>query len=155
MRLVSLRLSERWNKSVVIDNRAGAGGIVAGEACVKSPPDGHTLCTFGSGAIAWQPVLTFMPYDPLKDMTGVFHMGFIDSIIGAHPSVPVNNLNELVALAKAKPGFVTWGSFGLTTSGYFFVQWIRKHKGVDITVVPYKSAIQFPMPKRTEGLSEA
>jgi len=135
-------LGERLGQSVVVENRAGAGGIVAGESCVKSPPDGYTLCSFGSGAISWMPVLTHMPYDPQKDLTGVFHMGYIDSIINVHPSVPVNNLGELVALAKAKPGQVTWASFGLTTSGYFYVQWLRRYKGLDILVVPYKSAIQ-------------
>ncbi len=135
-------LSERVGQPVVVENRAGAGGIVAGEACVKSPPDGYTLCTFGSGAISWTPVLTSMPYDPLKDLTGVFHMGYIDSIINAHPSVPAGNMAELIDLARAKPGYVTWASFGLTTSGYFFVQWLKKHKKVDIVVVPYKSAIQ-------------
>ena len=139
---LALYLTERIGQPVVVENRAGAGGIVAGEACVKSPPDGYTLCTFGSGAISWTPVLTFMPYDPIKDLTGVFHMGFIDSIISAHPSVPVNSLGELVALAKAKPGYVTWASFGLTTSSYFYVQWLKKYKGVDILIIPYKSAIQ-------------
>ena len=135
-------LGERMGQSVVVENRAGAGGIVAGEACVKSAPDGYTLCTFGSGAISWTPVLTTMPYDPLKDLTGIFHMGFIDSIINVHPSVPANSLGELVAMAKAKPGSVTWASFGLTTSGYFYVQWLKKFKGVDILIIPYKSAIQ-------------
>jgi len=135
-------LGDRVGQPVVVENRAGAGGIVAGEACVKSPPDGYTLCTFGSGAISWTPVLNTMSYDPIKDLTGVFHMGFIDSIINAHPSVPVNSLGELVELARAKPGYVTWASFGLTTSGYFFVQWLKKYKKVDIVIVPYKSAIQ-------------
>ena len=135
-------LGDRVGQPVVVENRAGAGGIVAGEACVKSPPDGYTLCTFGSGAISWTPVLNTMSYDPIKDLTGVFHMGFIDSIINAHPSVPVNSLGELVDLARAKPGYVTWASFGLTTSGYFFVQWLKKYKKVDIVIVPYKSAIQ-------------
>ncbi len=135
-------LSERVGQPVVVENRAGAGGIVAGEACVKSPPDGYTLCTFGSGAISWTPVLITMPYDPLKDLTGVFHMGYNDSIISAHPSVPAGNMSELIDLARAKPGYVTWASFGLTTSSYFYVQWLKKHKKVDIVVVPYKSAIQ-------------
>ena len=135
-------LSERIGQPVLTENRAGAGGIVAGEACVKSPPDGYTLCTFGSGAISWTPVLTTMPYDPIKDLTGVFHMGFVDSIISAHPSVPANSLGELIALAKEKPGYVTWASFGLTTSGYFYVQWLKKYKGVDILIIPYKSAFQ-------------
>jgi tripartite-type tricarboxylate transporter receptor subunit TctC len=135
-------LSERIGQPVVVENRAGAGGIVAGDVCAKSAPDGYTLCTFGSAAISWTPVLTTMPYDPIKDLTGIFHMGYIDSIINAHPSVPANSLGELVALAKAKPGYVTWASFGLTTAGYFYVQWLKKFKGVDIVIVPYKSAIQ-------------
>ena len=139
---LALYLGERLGQSVLVENRAGAGGIVAGEACVKAPPDGYTLCTFGSGAISWTPVLTYMPYDPIKDLTGVFHMGFIDSIINAHPSFPANSLGELVALAKAKPGYITWASFGLTTSSYFYVQWLKKFKGVDILIIPYKSAIQ-------------
>jgi tripartite-type tricarboxylate transporter receptor subunit TctC len=136
------QLTERLGQSFVVENRTGAGGIVAGEACVKSPPDGYTLCTFGSGAISWTPVLTHMPYDPNRDMIGVYHMGVIDSIIGVHPSVAVNTLGELITMAKAKPGSVTWGSFGLQTSGYFYVQWLRKFKGVDILIVPYKTAIQ-------------
>ena len=135
-------LTDRLGQSFVVENRTGAGGIVAGEACVKSPPDGYTLCTFGSGAISWTPVLTTMPYDPNRDMTGVYYMGIIDSIIGVHPSVPVNTLGELIAMAKAKPGQVTWAAFGLTTSSYFYVQWLRKFKGVEFLVVPYKTAIQ-------------
>jgi tripartite-type tricarboxylate transporter receptor subunit TctC len=83
-----------------------------------------------------------MPYDPLKDLTGVFHMGFSDSIISAHTSVPAESLTELVALAKAKPGYITWAAFGLTTSSYFYVQWLKKFKKVDILIVPYKTAIQ-------------
>lgn len=139
---LSLFLAERLGQPVVVENRAGAGGIVAGEACVKAPPDGYTLCTFGSAAISWTPVLTQMPYDPIKDLTGVFHMGYIDSIINVHPSVPANTLGELVALARSKPGYITWASFGLTTSSYFYVQWLKKFKGVDFLIIPYKSAIQ-------------
>src|SRR3972149_6864321 len=135
-------LTERMGQSFVVENRTGAGGIVAGEICTKSPPDGYTLCTFGSGAISWTPVLTRMPYDPIKDLTGVFHMGFSDSIINAHPSLPADSLGDLVALARAKPGYVTWASFGLTTSSYFYVQWLKKFKKVEILVVPYKTAIQ-------------
>lgn len=135
-------LTARMGQSFVIENRTGAGGIVAGEVCAKSPPDGYTLCTFGSGAIGWTPVLTHMPYDPIRDLAGVFHMGFIDSIISAHPSVPADSLTDLVALAKAKPGYVTWASFGLTTSSYFYVQWLKKFKKVEILIVPYKTAIQ-------------
>jgi tripartite-type tricarboxylate transporter receptor subunit TctC len=135
-------LGERLGQPLVVENRTGAGGMVAGEVCAKSPPDGYTLCTFGSAAISWMPVLTQMPYDPIKDLTGVFHMGIIDAIISAHPSVPANTLGELVALARAKPGYVTWASFGLTTSSYFYVQWLKKFKKVDILVVPYKTAIQ-------------
>jgi tripartite-type tricarboxylate transporter receptor subunit TctC len=135
-------LTERMGQSFVIENRTGAGGIVAGEVCSKAPPDGYTLCTFGSGAIGWTPVLTHMSYDPIKDLTGVFHMGFIDSIISAHPSVRADTLGELVALAREKPGVITWASFGLTTSSYFYVQWLKKFRNVEFLIVPYKTAIQ-------------
>ncbi len=135
-------LGQRLGQPFVVENRTGAGGMVAGETCAKSPPDGYTLCTFGSAALSWMPVLTDMTYDPLKDLVGVFHMGFIDAIINANPSVPANNLSELVALAKAKPGTVTWASFGLTTGSYMYAQWLKKEKAAQFLVVPYKTAIQ-------------
>jgi tripartite-type tricarboxylate transporter receptor subunit TctC len=136
-------LGDRLGQPFVVENRTGAGGTIAGEACVKSAPDGHTLCTFGVNAISWNPVLTLnMTYDPLKDLVGVAHTGFVDSILTAHPATPFNTLSELMAVAKAKPGYVSWASFGLNTSGHFYIEWLKKFRGTEVLHVPYKTSIQ-------------
>jgi tripartite-type tricarboxylate transporter receptor subunit TctC len=136
-------LSDRLGQPFVVENRTGAGGMIAGESCVKAAPDGHTLCTFGVNAISWNPVLTLnMPYDPIKDMVGVAHTGYVDSILTAHPSVPFNSLSELMTVARAKPSFVSWGSFGLNTSGHFYIEWLKKFRGIEILHIPYKTSIQ-------------
>ena len=136
-------LGDRLGQPFVVENRTGAGGTIAGEACVKAAPDGHTLCTFGVNAISWNPVLTAnMTYDPIKDLVGVAHTGFVDSILTAHPATPFNSLSELLAVAKAKPGFVTWGSFGLNTSGHFYIEWLKKFRATEVLHVPYKTSIQ-------------
>ena len=136
-------LGERLGQPFVVENRTGAGGTIAGEACVKSAPDGHTLCTFGVNAISWNPVLTAsMTYDPLRDLVGIAHTGFVDSILTAHPATPFNSLSELMTVARAKPGYVSWGSFGLNTSGHFYIEWLKKFKGIEVLHVPYKTSIQ-------------
>ena len=116
-------LGERLGQPFVVENRTGAGGTIAGEACAKAAADGHTLCTFGVNAITWNPVMMLkMPYDPIKDLTGVAHTGWVDSIITAHPSVPASSLSELLAYAKGRPGAVSWASFGLNTSGHYYIE---------------------------------
>ena len=135
-------LGDRMGQAFVVENRTGAGGMIAGEACAKSGPDGHTLCTFGVNAITWNPALMLkMPYDPGKDLTGIAHTGFVDSILTAHPSVPANSLTELLAYAKAKPGAITWASFGLNSSGHFYTEWLRRFRDTQVVHVPYKSSI--------------
>lgn len=135
-------LGERLGQNFTVENRTGAGGVIAGEACVKAAPDGYTLCTFGVNAVSWNPVLTKMPYDPIRDLVGVAHTGFIDSILSAHPSLPANSLAELIALARAKPGSVSWASFGLNSTGYFYIEWLQKFRDAKFLHVPYKTAIQ-------------
>ncbi len=135
-------LGERLGQNFTVENRTGAGGVIAGEACVKAAPDGHTLCTFGVNAVSWNPVLTKMPYDPIRDLVGVAHTGFIDSILSVHPSIAANSLTELIAMAKAKPGAISWASFGLNSTGYFYIEWLRKFRDARFLHVPYKTAIQ-------------
>lgn len=135
-------LGERLGQNFTVENRTGAGGVIAGEACVKAAPDGYTLCTFGVNAVSWNPVLTKMPYDPIRDLVGVAHTGFIDSILSVHPSVAANSLTELIAAAKAKPGAISWASFGLNSTGYFYIEWLRRFRDAQFLHVPYKTAIQ-------------
>lgn len=135
-------LGDRMGQPFVVESRPGAGGVIAGEACAKAAPDGHTLCTFGVNAITWNPAMMLkMPYDPGRDLTGVAHTGFVDSILSAHPSVPANSLTELFALARAKPGAYTWASFGLNSSGHFHTEWLRRFRDTQFVHVPYKSSI--------------
>ena len=89
----------------VIENRPGAEGMIAGEACAKSAADGYTLCLFNGHDIALNPLLrSKMPFDPARELTPIVHLGFAAAAIIVHPSVPANSLQELFALAKAKPG---------------------------------------------------
>lgn len=135
-------LGDRLGQSFVVENRTGAGGMIAGEACAKATSDGYTLCTFGVNAITWNPALLLkMPYDPGRDLTGIAHTGFVDSILTAHPSVPANSLSELLAYAKSKPGAITWASFGLNSSGHFYTEWLRRFRDTQVVHVPYKSSI--------------
>jgi tripartite-type tricarboxylate transporter receptor subunit TctC len=136
-------LSQALGQPFVVENRLGAEGMIAGEACAKSAPDGYTLCMFDGHEIALNPVIrTKMTYDPGKDMTPVMHLGFAPAAILAHPSVPANTLQELFALAKAKPGSINWGSSGLASPGNLYIEWLKNERGIRFHNVPYKSAVE-------------
>ena len=127
----------------VIENRPGAEGMIAGEACAKSAADGYTLCLFNGHDIALNPVLrSKMPFDPVRELTPVVHLGFAAAAIIVHPSVPANSLQELFALAKAKPGSINWGTSGLASPGHIYVEWLRNALDIRFLNVPYKSALQ-------------
>jgi tripartite-type tricarboxylate transporter receptor subunit TctC len=136
-------LAARLGQPFVVENRAGAQGAIAGEACARAAPDGYTLCTFGNNAITFLPVLRLkMPYDPQRDLVGVAHTGYVDNLLLAHPSVPANSLTELLALAKSKPGEISWGSFGPGSSGALYTAWFKRVRGIDFLHVPYKTSAQ-------------
>ncbi|OFZ98427.1 MAG: hypothetical protein A3H35_20445, partial [Betaproteobacteria bacterium RIFCSPLOWO2_02_FULL_62_17] len=127
----------------VIENRPGAEGMIAGEACAKSTPDGYTLCLFNGHDIALNPVLrSKMPFDPARELTPVVHLGFAAAAIIVHPSVPANSLQELFALARAKPGSINWGTSGLASPGNIYVEWLKNALDIRFHGVPYKSALQ-------------
>ena len=134
-------LSQALGQPFVVENRVGADGIIAGEACARSAPDGYTLCMTDSFMVSVNPfVRASMPYDPARDLIPVIHYGFLGSAIVVHPSVPANSLRELFDLAKAKPGAVSWGSFGLSSASNLYIEWFKNAKGISFYNVPYKSA---------------
>lgn len=139
-------LTQAFGQAYVVESRVGADGLIAGEAAVRSAADGYTLYSADAFAISLNPVIRAkMPYDPEKDLAPIIHFGSLASLILAHPSVPANNLRELFDLAKAKPGTVTFGTFGLASSAHLYVELFKSDKNIVFLNVPYKAAsLAFP-----------
>lgn len=138
-RLVGRRLTESWGQPNIADNRGGGNGIIAGEALVRSPPDGHTLLLVSSTHII-TPLLHKAPYDAVKDFGAVATIGTSEFLLVLHPSVPANNLKELIALAKARPGELNHASAGSGTPGRLALEMFNIRTGVKVTNISYKGA---------------
>ena len=138
-RSVGGRLAEIWGQPVVVENRAGAHQMIGGEYVSKSAPDGHTLLVSDASTFVINPHLyKKLTYEPIKGFTPITVMVRFPWVIAAHPSVPANTFQELVAYAKAKPGAMSYGSFGLGSSGHISVDYLKNLLGIDIVHVPYK-----------------
>lgn len=136
-------LSRAFGQSVIVENRVGADGIIGMEACAKAPSDGYTLCSTASNVIIWNPVLRAkLPYDSLRDLAPVVHVGFFDSALITHPSVPAASVQQLFDLAKAKPESITWAHFGANSTGFMYQSWFRKSRAAPFYAVPYKTQPQ-------------
>jgi tripartite-type tricarboxylate transporter receptor subunit TctC len=140
-RLVFAKLGTRLGQAFVIDNRGGAGGIVGTDAVAKAAPDGYTLLLGQTGPNALNPALfAKIPYDPVKDFVPVIQLTSYPYVIVVHPSVPAQSLQELVALAKAKPGALSFGTAGTGSSGQLAAELFMRTTGTKMTHVPYKGA---------------
>ena len=136
-RFMGQKLSERLGQQVVIDNRGGADGIIGTEIAAKAPPDGHTLLIVSS-AYSMNPAIYKLPYDPLKSFTPISLIGTGGNVITVHPSVPVKNVKDLIALAKARPGQLRYASSGVGGFNHFGGELFKTMAGVDMIHVPYK-----------------
>jgi tripartite-type tricarboxylate transporter receptor subunit TctC len=142
-RLVATRLTETLKQQFVIDNRPGAGGIGACELVARANADGYTLLVADVGQTAINPALyAKLPYDPVKDFAPVSIMGTSAQFIAAHASVPANTLNELIALAKAKPGSLRYGSGGIGSLHHLSMEALNGPLGLNLVHVPYKGTAQ-------------
>ncbi len=139
-RLASQRLTEAWGVQVVADNRAGAGGNIGAELCAKSPPDGYTICMMTVAQSISPSVYPRLGFDPLQDFAPVTLMATLPSLLMVHPSLPVKNVRELAALAKAKPGILTYASTGNGSSPHMLMEMFKWMAGVNLVHVPYKGA---------------
>ena len=141
-RVVAQKLNDAWKKqAVVIDNRGGAGGVLGSELAAHAAPDGYTLVMGTTGTHAINASLYAKPsYDPLRDFVAITPAALLPNMIVAHPSVPVRNIRELIALARAKPGQVSYASSGnfLYLSGALFTTMAK----VDMLHVPFKGGAQ-------------
>jgi tripartite-type tricarboxylate transporter receptor subunit TctC len=139
-RTIAPKLSELWGQQLVVDPRQGAGGIVGTEIAAKSAPDGYTLVLV-SPSHAINPALhSKMPYDSVKDFTPVTQLAQTPNILLANPSVPARSVKELIALAKAKPGTLAYGSAGVGSSQHLAGELFKEMAGVNLVHVPYKAA---------------
>src|SRR5436190_14827329 len=140
-RLVAGKLSEQLKESFVIENRGGAGGVVGSERVAKAAPDGYTLVVSGIASHVIAPHLpNGTPYDPLKDFTHIALFGGPPAVVAVHPSLPAKDLKTFVALAKEKPGKLTYGSPGPGTQGQLVMELFKRFAGIDVLHVPYKGA---------------
>jgi len=140
-RLVAGKLSEQLKESFVIENRGGAGGVVGSELVAKAAPDGYTLVVSGIASHVIAPHLpNGTPYDPLKDFTHIALFGGPPAVVAVHPSLPAKDLKTFVALAKEKPGKLTYGSPGPGTQGQLVMELFKRVAGIDVLHVPYKGA---------------
>jgi tripartite-type tricarboxylate transporter receptor subunit TctC len=138
-RVVAQKMQENWGQPAVVENRPGASGMIAAETVAKSAPDGYTLMMGHIGTHAINVSLfSKLPYDPVKDFAPVSLLVSVPNVLLVHPSVPANSVQELVALAKARPGTLNFASPGSGTSGHMSAELFKSLAGIDIVHVPYK-----------------
>lgn len=140
-RLIGQKLTEAWGPQVIVDNRPGATGMIGAAAVAKAPPDGYTLLMGHVNSQAIAPsIATKAPYDPLKDFTSIAYVGYVPNVLVVHPSTPARTVKELIALAKAKPGQITFASPGVGSTNHLAGEMFRIGAGIDIIHVPYKGS---------------
>jgi len=137
-RLVAQKLSEKWNQPVIVDNRAGANTIIGITLAAKAPPDGYTLAV-ASTSMAINPGLVHdLPYDGLRDFAPITNLAYIPFLLVVHPSVPAKSVQDLIALAKAHPGQLTFGSGGDGSPSHLSGELLKSMAGIKIMHIPYK-----------------
>ena len=142
-RLLGEKLQEAWGKPVVVESISGAGGNLASDRVAKAVPDGYTLLMATSGMIVVNPNLyEKLPFDPAKDLAPISQVGSTPNILVVHNDVPAKSVHELVALARAQPGKLTFGSGGVGSSNHLSGELFKSVARIDIQHVPYRSLAQ-------------
>ena len=140
-RLVGAKLTEDWGQQILVDNRPGGNTVIGSEALVRSAPDGYTLISILTSHVI-VPSLVPTPYDPIKDFAPVATIASTQLVLVVHPSVPAKNLRELIALAKARPGQINYGSGGSGTVTHLAGEYFNMLAGVKTQHIPYKGSSQ-------------
>ncbi len=139
-RLTGQKLGESWGKQVIIENRPGAGGIIATEATAKSAADGYNYLIVTVGHVVNPSLYPALPYDTLGDFTGVALVATVPNVLVVHPSVPVKSVPELIRLAKSRPGQLSYASSGTATTSHMAAVLFAQLAGLEMLHVPYKGA---------------
>jgi tripartite-type tricarboxylate transporter receptor subunit TctC len=137
-RLVAQQLTERFKQQVIVENRVGANGIVGTEAAARSAPDGYTFTLIPSGHTVNASMYKKLPFDSIRDFTPITLAGAGPLVLAVHPSLPAKNVKELIALAKARPGQLTYVSSGVGASGHLAGALFDTMTGTTMVHVPYK-----------------
>jgi len=137
-RIMAQKLNEAWSQPVVVENQPGANGIPATAAVVKSPPDGYTLMILAVNHVINPSLYSKLPYDTLRDIKPIARMGFTPLLLVTHPSVPAKSVKEFVALAKARPGQLNYGSAGVGSPSHLSGELLQSMTGIKTVHVPYK-----------------
>ena len=140
-RLVGQKLTEIWGQPAIVENRAGASGVIGTEAAARAAPDGHTwfLGTMGNLTVN-QHLYQKMPVDPLRDLTAVSQVVAVHLVMVSHPSLPAKNVKELIALAKARPGEINYASSGPGGIAHLSGELLKSRAGINLAHIPYKGA---------------
>ena len=136
-RAIATQMSEKLGKQVVVDNRTGAGGVIGTELAAKEKPDGYTILVI-SIAHSVNPWLYKLPYDPIKAFTPIGLMGVGTNVLTVHPSLPANSLKDLLAMAKDKPGELSYASAGIGTFQHLGAELFKLEAKVDLMHVPFR-----------------
>jgi len=138
-RAITQEMSKAWGAQVVVDNRAGAGGLIGAEQAARAAPDGYTLLFASASPMTVSPHLTAKPpYHPLKDFTPIILVGFSPNVLVVHPSLPAQSMKALIALAKSRPGQINYASNGVGTLSHLAAELIKYQAGINLVHVPYK-----------------
>jgi tripartite-type tricarboxylate transporter receptor subunit TctC len=142
-RLMAQKLGERLGQSFVVENRLGAGGVIAASSVAKAPPDGYTLFVGTSTQLAIQVTLhKKLPYDPATDFMPVALLASVPFVLTVNPSLPVHSVADLIKLAKQEPGKLTFGSSGVGGPPHLFTELLKTMTGIEMTHIPYKGTAQ-------------
>lgn len=140
-RVIGGKLQETWGQSFLVENRVGANGIIGTDYTAKAAPDGYTIMMGGIGPHGINPsIYPKLPYNPVRDFAPIIHVANAPNVLVVHPSVPVRSVSELIALAKAKPGALTFSSAGIGSSQHLSGEMLKMIAGVNTTHVPYKGS---------------
>ena len=141
-RLIGARAGEAWGQPVVVENRSGAGGNIAAEQVAKSAPDGYTLVmgSFGTHAVNAS-LFSSLPYDPVRDFSAIALVLEAEGLLVVHPSVPAHSVAELIALARARPGAISFASAGTGTASHLAGELFKAMAKIDMIHVPYKGNV--------------
>ncbi len=139
-RLMAAKLQEAWGQTVVVENRAGASGMIGSEQVARSAPDGYTVLVGITTHIQNSAIFAKVPYDPIKDFQPISQICLSYLVLVVKPDFPANNLKEFVALVKANPGKYSFGSFGTGSSSHIVGETFARKAGLDLAHVPYKGS---------------